>query len=117
MQGDNIQEKTFYFAVRVVKLGEYLKKEKQEYIISKQLLRSGTSVGALVREAQNAESKADFIHKLSISLKEARETEYWLLIIKQSELVKCDTSILSQKVTSAIKVLTSIIKTSKKNSI
>ena len=78
MQGDNIQEKTFYFAVRVVKLGEHLKREKQEYIISKQLLRSGTSVGALVREAQNAESKADFIHKLSAAQKECDETRYWL---------------------------------------
>ena len=69
MQGDNIQEKTFYFAVRVVKLGEHLKKEKQEYIISKQLLRSGTSVGALAKEAPNTESKADFIHKLSMAQK------------------------------------------------
>ena len=61
MQGDNTQEKIFHFAVRVVKLSEHLRRQKQEYIISKQLLRSGTAVGALVREAQNAESKADFV--------------------------------------------------------
>jgi len=70
--------KSFSFAIRIVKLYQYLVAEKKEYVLSKQLLRSGTAVGALVREAQNAESKADFIHKLGIAQKECDETIYWL---------------------------------------
>ena len=79
--------KTFHFAVRVVKLSEHLRRQKQEYIISKQLLRSGTAVGAVVREAQNAESKADFIHKFSIAQKECDETRYWLERLKAAGLL------------------------------
>ena len=70
--------KSFAFALRVVKLAKYLQEEKREFVLSKQVLRSGTAIGALVREAEHAQSKADFISKMSIALKEANETDYWL---------------------------------------
>ncbi len=70
-----IKEKTFNFALRIVKLYKYLQ-DKQEYVLSKQLLRSGTSIGAMVREAEHAESKQDFVHKMAIAQKEANETDY-----------------------------------------
>src|SRR5580658_5514063 len=80
-----VKEKSFAFAVRVVKLYGYLCKEKKEFVLSKQLLRAGTAIGALVREAVQAESKADFVHKLSIALKEANESEYWLLLRSETK--------------------------------
>ena len=73
----NIKEKTFAFALRIVKLHRFLNEEKRDYVLSKQLLRSGTAVGALVREAEQAESKAD----LAIALKEANETDYWVELL------------------------------------
>lgn len=82
--------KSFAFAIRVVRLYQYLVAEKKEYVLSKQLLRSGTAVGALVREAQNAESKADFIHKLGIAQKECDETSYWLELLKETEYLSND---------------------------
>jgi four helix bundle protein len=80
-----IKEKSFKFAVRIVRLYQYLCENKKEFVLSKQLLRSGTAVGALVREAQNAESSADFIHKLAISQKECDESIYWLELLKETE--------------------------------
>src|ERR1044072_5761902 len=80
-----IQEKSFLFALRVVKLYKHLKTDKKEFVLSKQLLRSGTSIGANIREAKNAESTADFIHKLSIAQKETDETLYWLELLYKSE--------------------------------
>ena len=97
MKENVLKAKSFEFAVRIVKLCEFLRKNKKEYVLSKQILRSGTSIGALVRESEYAESKADLIHKLTIALKEANETEYWIellsktnysLIIKFIELLK-----------------------------
>ena len=76
-----IQEKSFYFAVRIVKLCKYLRENAKEYDMTKQLIRSGTSIGANVAEAQQAQSRADFVHKLSIALKEAYETNYWLRLL------------------------------------
>lgn len=76
--------KSFAFAVRIVNLYKYLKTEKQEFTLSKQLLRSGTAVGALIREAQNAESRADFIHKLAVAQKECDESIYWLELLKET---------------------------------
>ena len=73
-----LKSKSYAFAIRIVKLSQFLQTEKKEYVLSKQNLRSGTAIGALVREAEFGQSKADFISKLSISLKEANETEYWL---------------------------------------
>ncbi len=84
--GDNvIKNKSFNFALRIVKLYQFLNQEKKEYVLSKQLLRSGTAIGALVRESEQAESKLDFIHKLAIAQKEANETDYWLELLFQSE--------------------------------
>jgi len=77
--------KSFAFAIRIVRLYQYLASEKKEFVLSKQLLRSGTAVGALIREAQNAETKADFIHKLGIAQKECDETSYWLELLKETE--------------------------------
>ena len=86
MMGDNvIKNKSFNFALRIVKLYQFLNQEKKEYVLSKQLLRSGTAIGALVRESEQAESKLDFIHKLAIAQKEANETDYWLELLFQSE--------------------------------
>ena len=82
--------KSFAFAIRVVKLYQYLASDKKEYVLSKQLLRSGTAVGALIREAQNAESKADFIHKLAIAQKECDETSYWLELLEKTEYLNKD---------------------------
>ena len=76
MKANIVLDKSFTFAVRIVKLSQFLQNDKHEYILSKQILRSGTSVGALVREAQHAESSKDFVHKLNIALKEANETDY-----------------------------------------
>jgi len=111
-----IKNKSFAFAIRIVNLNKYLRTSKNEYTLSKQLLRSGTAIGALVREAEQAESKADFIHKLAIALKEANETEYWILLLRETEYLspKESDSILND-LTELLKLLTSIIKTTKKN--
>lgn len=104
------------FALRIIKAYKYLTTEKQEFVISKQLLRSGTAIGALVREAEFAESKNDFIHKLGIALKEANETEYWLILLKESDHIPIGSfeSILSD-CREQIKLLVSIIKSAKAN--
>ena len=116
MKTNVIKEKTFSFALRVVKCYKYLKTEQQEFVLSKQFLRSGTAIGALVRESEHAESKADFIHKLSIALKEANETEYWLDLLYQSEyLDKKAYKSIQNDCEELLKLLTTIIKTSKKN--
>ncbi|MCA9095003.1 MAG: four helix bundle protein, partial [Planctomycetaceae bacterium] len=83
-----VETKSFAFAVRIVNLHQYLSREHKEYVLSKQLLRSGTAVGALVREALQAESRPDFIHKLAIALKEAHETEYWILLLQETIFLK-----------------------------
>jgi four helix bundle protein len=109
-----IKDKSFNFALRVVKLYKYLKENKKEYILSKQVLRSGTAIGALIREAEQAESKADFIHKLAIALKEANETEYWLDLLFQSEYIdEKSYQSIQPDIKELLKLLTSIIKTSK----
>lgn len=77
-----IEDKSFRFAIRIVNIYRYLCKEEKEYVLSKQVLRSGTSIGANVAEAQQAQSRADFIAKLSIALKETSETKYWLRLLK-----------------------------------
>ena len=84
MKENNLKNKAFKFAVRVVNSYKYLTENKKEYVLSKQLLRSGTSIGANAREADNAESKADFIHKLAIAQKEADETLYWLELMNET---------------------------------
>ncbi len=111
-----IYEKSFAFALRVVRLYQYLCDEKHEYVMSKQLLRSGTAIGALVREAEHAESRADFIHKLSIALKEANETQYWLELLHRSDYIAPNGyASIHQDSNELIKLLASIIKTTKSN--
>ena len=83
-QRNVIKQKSFDFAKRVIRLYKYLAETKKEYVVSKQLLRSGTSVGALVREAQNAESSLDFFHKLGIAQKECDESLYWLELLHET---------------------------------
>jgi four helix bundle protein len=110
-----IKEKFFLFAVEIVYLYKVLV-DKKEFVLSKQMLRSGTSIGANIREAEHAQSKADFIHKLSISLKEANETEYWLdLLYETKYLSKTEFESIKFKITEILKLLTSIINTSKNN--
>lgn len=114
MKENAIKDKSFDFALRVVKLYQYLIDSKKEFVLSKQLLRSGTSIGAMIRESEHAESKSDFIHKLSIALKEANETEYWVhLIYKSSYLSEKEFNSINSDLTELLKLLTSIIKTSK----
>lgn len=109
-----IKEKSFSFAIEIVLLYKILV-ERKEFVLSKQLLRSGTSIGANIREAEQAQSKADFIHKLSISLKEANETEYWLdLLFETKHLTETEFQNIKPKIVELLKLLTSIINTSKK---
>lgn len=82
-----LREKTYQFSLKIIKVYQGLQSEKREFILSKQLLRSGTAIGALVEEANQAESKADFIHKLSIANKEAHETKYWIYLLIDSEIL------------------------------
>jgi len=87
--GKNVlREKTYAFALKIVELSKELIEQKKEYILSKQILRSGTSIGAIIRESEYAQSKADFISKLSIALKEANETDYWLSLLKDKWLYR-----------------------------
>lgn len=115
MKDGALQTKSFAFAVQVVNLCKSLRAEKRESILSKQLLRSGTAIGALVREAEQAESKADFVHKLAIALKEANETEYWLLLLHETRYLEPDEfSAIHQDVVELLKLLTSIINSTKR---
>ena len=113
---NTVKNKSYAFALRVIKAYKYLGNEQREFVLSKQLLRSGTSIGALIREAEHAESKADFIHKMNIALKEANETEYWLMLLHDSEYIDNNSfnSIISD-CQELIKLLISIIKSSKAN--
>ena len=87
MKENVLKIKSYNFAIRIVKLSQFLQAERKEFVLSKQILRSGTSIGALVREAEYGQSKTDFIHKLTISLKEANETEYWINILKDTDYI------------------------------
>lgn len=117
MKKDNIVlDKSFRFAVRVIRLYQHLKDTKKEFILSKQMLRSGTSIGANVREGNNAESKADFIHKMGIAQKEADETMYWLELLKETDyLTTNEFDSIHQDANELLKLIRSIIITSKNN--
>ena len=108
----NIQDRTLSFAVRIVKLCKFLSEQNSvTRILYKQLIRSGTSIGANVREAQSAQSDRDFLHKLEISLKEARETEYWLIVLVEADLVpEPRIRLLRQECEEIIKILVVITK-------
>lgn len=110
-------EKTFSFALEIIEIFKILN-QKKEFILSKQLLRSGTSIGANVREAQNAESSQDFIHKLSIAQKEADETLYWLELLYKSKYIEVENfNNLSKKCMEILKILRSAIITMKNKSL
>ena len=110
-----IQEKSFHFALRIVKLCNYLQKEKREFVMVKQLLRCGTSVGANVAESQHAQSRADFTSKLNIALKEATETDYWLrLLYETGYLSKTEFQSIFADCKEIESLLASIVKSTKK---
>lgn len=117
MQHDNfIADFTEDFGLRIVNLYKYLRKEKKEYIMSMQLYRSGTSIGANVAESKNAQSKADFISKLSIALKEADESNYWLnLLLKSQTITKIEYDSIKNDLNIIIGTLIKIIKSTKEN--
>lgn len=92
MKSNILKEKSYKFALRVIKLFQFLSTEKKEYVLSKQILRSGTSIGANIEEAYQGESKADFIHKLAIANKEAFETHYWLRLFRDSTILEAKTA-------------------------
>lgn len=113
-----VKAKSFKFAVRIVNLYKLLVADRKEFVMSKQLLRSGTSVGANIREAVNAQSTADFIHKLSISQKECDETLYWLELLKETEfLQETEFTSMHNDATEILKIIRSIILTTKQNNL
>jgi four helix bundle protein len=113
---DILREKSFQFAVRIYKISKFLSEQKKEFIISKQVMRSGTSVGACIREARHGESKADFIHKLSIAQKEAEETHYWIELMQAVDLLnEKEFGSLECDVKEILKLITASIKTAKSN--
>jgi four helix bundle protein len=115
--GHNIlRDKSYDFALRTIKLSRYLVEEKREFVLSKQVLRSGTSIGANVEEAIQGQSKLDFIHKLSISQKESFETHYWLRLMRDSQLINENLAAsLLNDCQELQKLLTASIKTAKAN--
>ena len=114
MKGDIIRSKSLKFAIRVVNLYKYLKIERKEFVMSNQVLRSGTSVGAMIREAEFAESKSDFIHKLAIAQKECNETLYWLELLRNTDYLSKEMfESLNYDTVELMKLITSSIKTAK----
>ena len=107
-----IKEKSFQFAIRIVNLYKYLNKEKKEYVLAKQILRCGTSIGANINEAQQGQSKKDFLMKMNISLKECTETKYWIALLNATNFIddKMKNSIMEDCI-ELEKLLTTIVKT------
>ena len=113
-----LENRSYRFSIRIVECCQYLQRDKREYILSKQLLRAGTSIGASIAEGRFAQSRADFISKLSISLKEANETKYWLRLLKDTDHLPPPTANeLLDDVEQLIKMLASSLKTAKSNSL
>jgi len=116
MKENIIKKESFDFALKIINLYKFLCNEKKEFVISKQVLRSGTAIGALVAESEHAESKADFIHKISIAQKEASETSYWLELLYESKYIdKVLYNSLINDLTQIQKIIASIILSSKNN--
>lgn len=114
MKENIVKFKSFKFAVRIVKLYQYLTDTKKEFVLSKQVLRSGTNPGAMVRESEHSESKADFIHKLSIAQKEINETIYWLELLKETNYLSIEEfESINTDAIEIIILITSILKTTK----
>ncbi len=115
MRENVLKDKSYQFAVRTIHFYKFLVENKKEFTIAKQILRSGTSIGANVEEANQAESKADFIHKLSIANKEANETHYWLRLLIDTDIVSKDHVSLRNDCEELMRLLTAIIKSTKSN--
>ncbi|MES3017396.1 MAG: four helix bundle protein [Bacteroidota bacterium] len=114
MRESLIQIKTYAFALRIVKLYKFLCESRKEFVISKQLLKSGTAPGALSYEAEHAQSKADFLNKMNIALKEANETKYWLFLLKDSQYLTTDEFLaIIPDCKEIIRMLVSTVKTTK----
>src|SRR5690606_13755026 len=110
-----LKDKSYAFAIRIERLSQFLQTEKREFVMGKQVLRSGTAIGALIREGEFGQSKADFINKLSVSLKEANETEYWLSLLKDTDYIEQKLfESLQSDCNELIAMLVSSIKTAKK---
>lgn len=116
MKENNLKNKSFAFAVRVIKLYQFLTVEKKEFVMSKQLLRSSSSIGAMIRESEHTESKNDFIHKLSIAQKECNETLYWIELLKGTDYLNNEQfESINNDAVELIKIITTVIKNTKKN--
>lgn len=116
MSNNILKDKSYAFAIRVVHLYKHLTGSQREFVLSKQVLRSGTSVGALIREAEFAQSKKDFISKMSIALKEANETSYWIDLLKDTSFLTSEEyDSLNLEIKELIKMLVSTVKTTKQN--
>ena len=116
MRENVVKNKSFAFAVRIVKLYQFLCNQKKEFVLSKQLLRSGTSVGAMIREAEHAETKKDFIHKMGLAQKEINETIYWLELLRETEyLTEEHFDSLNEDAIEIIKLATAILRKAKSN--
>ena len=116
MKESILRSKSYAFAVRIVRMSQFLTAEQREFVLSKQVLRSGTAIGALVHEAEFGQSKPDFRSKMSIALKEANETHYWLLLLRETDYIndKMFESV-SNDCVELIKMLVATVKTSKKS--
>ena len=109
-----LKDKSYQFAIRIVNLSKFMQQDKKEFVLSKQVLRSGTAVGALIREAEFGQSKADFTSKMSIALKEANETGYWLCLLMDTGFINENQFIsLQSDCKELIAMLVSTVKTSK----
>jgi len=109
-----IANKSYDFAIRIIILYKYLSEVKREFVLSKQLLRSGTSIGAQIREAEHAQSSADFVHKMSIALKEANETEYWISLLKDTGFItQQEYKSINDDCSEVLRLLIAIVRTTK----
>ena len=109
-----IAEKSYAFSIRIIGMYKFLSEIKREFVMSKQLLRSGTAIGALIKEAQHAQSKADFLNKMNIALKEASETEYWLMLLRDTDYInEQEFTSINKKCDELLRLLVSIVKSTK----
>jgi len=116
MENNVVVQKSYAFAVRIVRLNRYLVSEHNEFVLSRQVMRSGTAIGALVREARFAQSRKDFIHKLSIALKEANETDYWIDLLHDTQYLSSRMyDDIKKDIDELVRLLVSIVKTSKQD--
>ncbi len=104
--GNVLEEKSYRFGIRIIRLSQYLNNEKRDFILSKQIMRSGTAIGALVSEAKYAQSRADFLNKLTIALKEANETRYWINLLYDTDYLS---STMHQRLSTDIEELLSLL--------